>query len=77
MLRYLYWKDPTNPLLRHFEQTMIIRPLVGKYFDMLRQPVAPLTTKVSYFPYLCTCINSKSISSWAARCLRLQNKRTK
>lgn len=46
MLRYLYWKDPTNPLLRHFEQTLLIHPLQGKYFDMLRQPVTPLTSKV-------------------------------
>lgn len=46
MLRYLYWKDPTNPLLQHFEQTLLIRPLQGKYLDMLHQPITPLTDAV-------------------------------
>lgn len=24
MLRYLFWKDPTNPLLRRFEKSLVI-----------------------------------------------------
>ncbi len=25
MIRYLYWKQPTNPLLQHFEKTLVVK----------------------------------------------------
>ncbi len=39
MLRYMYWKDPKHPLLRHYEASMLLKPLQDpQLFDKISQP---------------------------------------
>lgn len=43
MLRYLFWKDPTNPLLRRFEKSLVIDVFADNRFLSLlnSQHLAP------------------------------------
>jgi hypothetical protein len=47
MLRYLFWKQPNNPLLKHFEKTLVIKLFEDKkYFDLISSANLPPTDQV-------------------------------
>jgi len=47
MLCYLYWKQPTNPLLKHFEKTLVIKLFKDiKSIDLINNTKLPPTDSV-------------------------------
>jgi hypothetical protein len=66
MLRYLFWKQPNNPLLKHFEKTLVIKLFEDKkYFDLISSAKLPPTDQLKQSlvqSYIKTCFGFKFVS---------------